>query len=474
MDNIPHNYEYEIDLTEYLGILNKRKWLILAITILAGVMGYILTSYKPAVFQSDALLMIDETPTTLNQIELSPFNNNNRDLITYSKLLKTRKLLKKVSQHFDENKVSVKYLITNLNIEIIPDTRLIKISIKHTDPVIARQIISYLIEEFIINNRNLKKSATVNARNYVARQLEKVSRDLKNIEAEVRHYKEENKSLVLSNFTQKIMQSMLDLEENLAEVEINIKTHRAALNHLYNKLQSSRELILSSKTLSKNPAYTELKNRLTELEIELDSLTTVYTDKHPEIIKLKAEKKSILNEISNTLGEVITSTIYTTNPVYNNLKQELVKLETELTSLKAQKESLNIQFQKIKAKTEQLPKKELEYSRLLRKLEVSEKLYTMLLTRYQELKITEAMKVSDIITVDPPVVPESPVGPNMKLNLAIAIIMGLFVGVFIAFILEFINNTIQRVEEIEEITDVPIIGYIPYIDKKNDGRDHNN
>ena len=68
------------------------------------------------------------------------------------------------------------------------------------------------------------------------------------------------------------------------------------------------------------------------------------------------------------------------------------------------------------------------------------------------IKVIESVKV-----------PETPVSPNKKMNMEIAFLLGLMVGVGLAFILEFLDNTFKTKEELEIELDIPVIGTIPEI-----------
>ena len=59
--------------------------------------------------------------------------------------------------------------------------------------------------------------------------------------------------------------------------------------------------------------------------------------------------------------------------------------------------------------------------------------------------------------------PENPVSPNKKMNIAIAFLLGLMVGVGLAFLLEFLDNTFKNKEQLEREFEVPVIGIIPRV-----------
>lgn len=81
----------------------------------------------------------------------------------------------------------------------------------------------------------------------------------------------------------------------------------------------------------------------------------------------------------------------------------------------------------------------------------------------QALKATGAEKIGqdNIQLLDAPALPKSPVAPNKVMNVAIAFVLGAMIAVFIAFLIEYLDTRVKRPEEIEQITDLPILGMIP-------------
>jgi len=76
-------------------------------------------------------------------------------------------------------------------------------------------------------------------------------------------------------------------------------------------------------------------------------------------------------------------------------------------------------------------------------------------------KAEEIMKVENIQIIDKAVVPEAPIKPNKKTNMAIALLIGFMLGIGVVFIIEFLDDTIKTPEDIKKHLDLPVIGTIP-------------
>ncbi|MCW1929087.1 YveK family protein [Bhargavaea beijingensis] len=82
-----------------------------------------------------------------------------------------------------------------------------------------------------------------------------------------------------------------------------------------------------------------------------------------------------------------------------------------------------------------------------------------------EQEIPQLMNVDNVNILSPAVMPAnpSPVKPDPMLNMAIGAVIGLMVGVGIAFLLEFLDTTVKTEDDIEELTGLPVIGMISQI-----------
>lgn len=78
-------------------------------------------------------------------------------------------------------------------------------------------------------------------------------------------------------------------------------------------------------------------------------------------------------------------------------------------------------------------------------------------------RVKDIMKVENVQIIDIAQAPKTPISPRPKLNMAIAAVLGLMAGVFIAFLIEFLDNSIKTPEEIEKHLGLPVMGAIPMI-----------
>lgn len=76
-------------------------------------------------------------------------------------------------------------------------------------------------------------------------------------------------------------------------------------------------------------------------------------------------------------------------------------------------------------------------------------------------KAEEVVGVQNVYVVDYAVMPQNPISPRVALNVAIALVLGMMVGVFIVFLNMYLNDTIEKESDIEQMVGLPVVGMIP-------------
>ncbi len=113
---------------------------------------------------------------------------------------------------------------------------------------------------------------------------------------------------------------------------------------------------------------------------------------------------------------------------------------------------------------ERIPGKEIQLARLQRQQKVLEEIFTLLQNRLQEARILEAVDDPTVRTVDPAILPSEPVKPRTMLNLLLGVVLGGMLGVGIAFLREYMDETVHTREDVQAAAGgAPVLGMIPRI-----------
>ncbi|MGI6383433.1 MAG: GumC family protein [Tissierellaceae bacterium] len=379
----------EIELRELIEILIKGKKLIAIITIaailVAGVYSFLILkpTYKAQmVLMTSNLGNVDKNtnidPSSVDKLLDAMSQLPSMNLETYRQQIKSPEVISKTIEDLNlQDKYSVSGLASRIELETIDNTQMITIRMESGDPEEAAEIVNKLGENFtaFVSEKTLESANK--SFEYIKNQME--------IEK------------------QKYEEALLELGEVLSRPR--------GAQELELELKSSFEQI------------TLYKSNLNDLEIKKASLEKAIE----ESSKYSSNRGSMV--VRPNLGESFNISFDDTNKV---LKVDLAETEGRIESTKKQIAQLQEHIEELQLEYQD---KKFEEDIVKQKVDINKQTYESFVAKYEELRVRETAKVGElsISVVSYAYPPTSPSGPNKTLNLAIATILGLMVGVFVTF-----------------------------------------
>jgi succinoglycan biosynthesis transport protein ExoP len=200
---------------------------------------------------------------------------------------------------------------------------------------------------------------------------------------------------------------------------------------------------------------------------ELDSLLQRYSSKHPDVVRLKKEIQALeavsKDTVSNKPANSATSP--SVNPLKQVLQTQITDIDSEIQALRSQGERLRSQVGVHQARVDNTPIRAIEISKISRGYEITLKKYQDLLAKSLESQLSENMerklKGEQFQVLDAANFPLRPVGPNRTMIILVGLFAGLAAGVTLAFLLDNLNTSFKRSEDINSYVNVPLLATIP-------------
>jgi len=200
-------------------------------------------------------------------------------------------------------------------------------------------------------------------------------------------------------------QNRVFIEKRLVDTKTNLVKGEEALKEFQTK---NKAVSLEAQGKAAIEAAAMIQAEVSAAEVQLQVTESYLTSDNPEVVRMRSN-----------LGE---------------LKKQLTLLETG----KGGKGQLP--GERMHPAFITVPSLVLEYGRLFRGVKVQEALYTMLTSQYEQAKIAEARDTPSVQVLDPAVPAEKKSKPSIRLNMLIAGVLALFVGIFVAFFLEYLDR----------------------------------
>lgn len=426
----------------------------------------IFTLLSTPIYETEATIIFEEPNDTMFALDFGqPFYNKSAQ-VNLAEQIMSRGLSEAVAEAMPSDlvqkfeipedlprfltpqKIIARTIRNAINVLQVRGSDIVKIRLQFSDPEAARDIANIYVDKIIEWNLDKNRQAIISMRDFIESQIPYVSERMNISEQALRTYKENNKLVSLSTASQEILTRMTDFEVAYNE----IKTEREVVESKIKYINMKRKQLLPNISVSSTQRAQQLRNQLIKLE-ERNISTNVF-----ESDSVNAQISQLKNEL---IDELLGTTQLDSPGELRNLLQESITLDVELETYKAREHSLKKIIDNYNAELQILPKQELDLARLVRDKEVNDKIYLMLLEKREEARITEAGKVSDIRVIDRAETPLAPIKPNKKKNFLLALVLGFSFGVALAFFLNSLDNSIKSQEDLEKITNLPVLASIP-------------
>lgn len=460
-----------MELLEYIAILKKYWYLILGLTVIAALVAGISSSLMAPIYESDAKILVrDKNSSSIDTMIFGAMGGQARNQIQNSvEILKSRSLAFAASKN-----LGLDYAIGSselarfraaFSIQPVQGTDFIRISYQSKEPAFARDAVNALVDAFVETTLLYNREEARSARNFIEEQLATMTENLRISEERLREFKEKERILSPSEEAKAIVNRLTSLEVSRSEALVAKREEETKLEQMLTQLQKETNTYISSQVISTNPLVTNIKTQLIAKETELEVLLSKSTPTSREVTNLKKEIDVLKLQLSQQVEKIVTSQTETTNPLYQQLIVSISQTQTVITALESRVSALADLVKETEKQFELLPEKEIELARLTRDLQVAENIYSVLLQKKEEYRIQEAMQTANIQKVDMAILPDinKPVSPKTKMNIAVAIFLGLFLGAMLAFLFEYLDNTIVTKEDVEQYLELSVLAMIPDI-----------
>jgi polysaccharide biosynthesis transport protein len=454
----------EPHLLDYLIILRKHQWLILA--FLATVVTVVtLASFRmKPVYEATARVEVDRE----SQAEL-PFQNPSSSyddyvdmdgyIETQTKILESETLALMTIKSLDLGRYPefggasaglnfgqggaakrpeiLGAFLGSLQVRRVPNSRLIDVTFDAQDPQLAAQVANAHVQNYIEQNFRSKYDATTQASTWLSSELEELRIKVEKSEDDRLAYERANQIWQTDDKQDITTQKLGDLSKALTEAQTSLAQKEA----LYRMATSGNVDALPA--ISGSGYVMDLSKKKTDLDQAYADALNQYGPNYPKVQRLVEQQK----QVGGALDAARKATIDGITDDYNTARSHVELLQEALD--------------KQKAETNDLAEKLVQYHILQHDADSNKQLYDGMLQKLKEAGITAGLRSSNIRVVDPALVPSSPSRPQKARNILLAVFVGLVGGIGLAIFREYLDNTVKSPDDVERLTGLPSLAVVP-------------
>lgn len=477
-------YTEGIDFQKYWLVL-KRHWLpssivFLLIVVLANV--YAVTR-KP-IYSAEGRLLFKKRNATSALVteagaklgELDSLTMLNSPLDTEAEVIGSvpvvEETIRRAGLKDDKgNPLSPAKIYTGLSIKGLKGTDVMQISYTSGKPEEVAKVVNTLMDVYIENNVETNRREARAARKFIEKKLPEIEANLRETEADLRRFQEENHIVALEPEAIAAVQTLAEIENQLNRTQATLADATARVEALQSQMGLSAQQAIALNSLSQSVAVQQVISYLQDVQNQLAIQRTRYQEQHPLIASLRRKEEGLKSLLQERIQEVIgsqelPSENLQTGDLQQSLTAELVKAEVERQGLANQVASLSKSRSNYKDRVNVLPKLQEGLREKDRRLKAAQATYEILLKNFQEVQIAENQNVGNARIISQASEPDVPVGPNKKLFQVGGIVGGILLYVITAFLLELIDPSLKTAKEVRGLFGYTFLGMIPKSKKK--------
>jgi capsular exopolysaccharide synthesis family protein len=302
------------------------------------------------------------------------------------------------------------------------------------------QLLCQRISERYVSLRNeLQRGQAVHASTFLEEQSETVRAQLVEAEEELRQYQEQNQVVAPEAQANQQVAEYAMLQARREQMEADRRALTAALDRARSGggTEAYRQLA-AYPTFIGNPMVGNILSNLVTYDAQLHELLKRRTEQNEDVVQLRQR----IEDLENQLGGMAQN------------------YETAVTGQIA---ALDRTLGNAAGRLSSVPEKQMELARLERKTTLLTELYTTLQARLREAEIAKAVELADVSVIDAASLPLGPSSPNVRMNMALAVLAGILFGLGAGLVREFADTRLRRRDDVERETGLPVLTTIPSV-----------
>ncbi len=529
-------------IADYLAIIRRRKWHIIISAVTLLLISVVVAVSLPSVYRSTATILIEEQeiPSELVRSTITSYADQRIQVISQRVMTRDNlgKIIDKYNLYADlrgrENREDlIISLRDSISLEMVsadvidprsgrPQQATIAFTLSFEDrsPEAVQRVANELTSLFLNENIKTRRQQAAETSSFFADEAQKLSQRISELETTLAIFKQENSGR-LPELAQLNLQLMERTERELQETARRIQQledRKIYLQAELRQVEPSRPVIMSdgervlspserlralqSQYLSAQAVYSEehpdlvkmrreisalkkevgqtddrqlIREQLSVKRAEYQKLLRKYSENHPDAIKLKRSISSLALRIVNAPETKFNRSYLdenADNPAYITLHAQLSAAEGELATIKQQRQQLREKLLDYEQRLMATPGVEKEYRALMRDYEGALAKYQDIRAKQMEAEVSQQLekdqKAERFTLLEPPELPERPVKPNRMAILFLGFIFSIASGIGIAAIVESMDRSVWGSRGVTAILNEAPLGVIPYIENQAD------
>ena len=339
------------------------------------------------------------------------------------------------------------------------DTDVIEIALRMPDPALSQRILNQLLNDYFVLRVEVRRGAGVDE--FMLSESNKVKSQLAEAEAAEDTWKRSHDLSSVKDQRPLYLQQIRDLSAEHDQTLRDIQTAMRQLSSLTALLKSTPDDRKQSQQEVPNPVIETYRQRLTVLQSERAELLSKYNENSTVIANKNDEIERLKTLVRNEQSTQTSAVTFVANPVRQDLEKRQHEEEIAISGLGARSQAQVSQLNSLKLRMSSFDLADDHLRDLERNRELLETQYMSLAKRKGDADITGALDtnhISNVSLISPPWTDPEPAYPRKMLLMYVALGVGLVLGLGFALMLQYLNDDVRDVKDVQRLLGVPCLG----------------
>ncbi|MFZ0032785.1 MAG: polysaccharide biosynthesis tyrosine autokinase [Candidatus Cybelea sp.] len=462
------------DLERLFGAIRRRWRILLAIAGGFFVLAGLITILTPKTYTTTVRLLVGRPGTDIapsgNDTALPVLNalvlqSGAQSAETLAELAQGHDIASKVIDQLSL-KTSAGALLGRVSVKPIVNTSLLNLSVKWRDPNSSANIANAFATAFVDQEREFVRSEAVAALGFLANELPNARAKMQSAETQLAQFQATHGYLDATAHEQDINARLGSIDQHMDQLSVDKNEATALLDSVNSQLATLSSTVDSAKDVAANPVSTDLRTKLSDVETQLAEAEQKYTPAHPAVIALRQQRAALLAQIVAQPAAVVSQTTVAPNPLYQSLQSQAATYRARIEGDQGQIQALEAQRKAYRPAMKTLPQQAVAFGSVQEESKRAANVYNALQQKYSDALVAKSTAISDIIVVQSASADSAVKSPSLRTNLAIAVVVGLLLGLAVIYILDLLERrTTDR--DFTALLGLPVIARIPPLSTTN-------
>lgn len=330
---------------------------------------------------------------------------------------------------------------SGLSIRPVKDTKIVTITYSDKNPVMAKLIANGIVQAYMDEVLEIKLASSNYTLQWMTKKAEEERNKLQRAESGLQKYMRDNDLVTIEDKLAIYPQKLAEFSSQLSKAQTERKELESLVQQI-NALGRDSRAIESVSVFAESGVLKDLREQIYKSKQNIKDFSKKYGSKHPLLIKAKDELEILLNEKRFEIDRIVASI----RSSYNLVKSR----EKNQQDLQA----------KAKSDLLDLNEKFIQYSIMKREVDTNRILYDALTSSIKKESVTEQTQSVNIWVVKKAELPGAPSKPNKRRSLMLGLMLGLAAGIGVAFLIEYLDNTIKKERDLEDRFGHTVLGTV--------------